>query len=179
MTTFKDLTAPDKQLLCSVPYRVGVWISDIDDNIRTRRDDRVEQKSLEVFIEKLATNDKKFPFAAIIMQGVRSQKSSWNVWQGQSTEQQVLKDLSAALAICQANFTKRQVNEYKQAVWQSALVVAQAFGEQVDPDNEMHVNNFFSLIGGLVGRPALKKRPENISAKEKTALKKLRAVLKS
>ncbi|MEM8833009.1 MAG: hypothetical protein AAGB32_00580, partial [Pseudomonadota bacterium] len=68
--------------------------------------------------------------------------------------------------------------QYKQILWQCGLVVAQAFDESEDPDGEMHVNHLMEWIGGMFSEPKLRKAPENISPSEKTALKKLRALLK-
>ncbi|MCI5059574.1 MAG: hypothetical protein MRY79_00720 [Alphaproteobacteria bacterium] len=179
MATLDVFADSDKELIISLPYRVGIWISNVDDNEKTERDDKIEQQALEATIEKLAARHKKIPFAATIMREVKSHKSMWSAWEAQISEEQVIQDLSAAITLCRSKLSKRDVKEYKQAVWQVGLVVAQAFGEHIDPDNEMHVNNFFSSIAGLLTKPDLKKRPENMSAKEKTALKKLRAVLKS
>jgi len=58
------------------------------------------------------------------------------------------------------------------------LVVAQAFGEDEDPDQEMHFNNVMKGIKEALFPAKLAATPENMSTNEKEALKKLRAALK-
>lgn len=168
----------EQLLLVSIPYRVGIWISMVDDNTKTKFDDKQERKALETAILDLAGRSKKMPFAANLMNQVQSSESLWPVWEQQAAEALVLTDLEQALALCADKRSGAELKQYKWTVWQIAIIVAQAYGEHIDPDNEMHVDRFFAWVGSSIGRPQLGKNPENMSAKEKTALKKLRAVLK-
>ncbi|HPF79198.1 MAG TPA: hypothetical protein PLF01_07910, partial [Alphaproteobacteria bacterium] len=178
MTKLSDFSSEERALIVSLPYRVGIWISNCDDNEKTGRDDKQERKVLELAISRMAKAHRKMPFAAEIMYQVETAKNHWRSWEQAGEEKQVLQDLAKALEICGRSLSKKEMSQYKQAVWNIAMAVAQAFGEHVDPDNEMHVNNFFSWLGSFVVGPRLKKAPENMSMAEKTALKKLRAVLK-
>lgn len=178
MTSLSKFSKEERALIISVPYRVGIWISMVDDNKKTKVDDKREMRSLVAAISNLSSRSQKMPFAATIMSDVEAHKGMWSVWDAQAEEAIILRDLEKALSLCGEKSTKGEVSQYKYAVWQLGIVVAQAFGEHIDPDNEMHVNNFFAWCGDLVGRPTLGKNPENMSKREKTALKKLRAVLK-
>jgi len=169
----------ERARLISIPYRVGMWISDADDIKGSERDDKREEQTLIMAIDKLSKNHRKMPFAAAVMQALEKSKKQWNMWQSQASEEDVLSDLKMALKAVQGSGSKRDLSEYKHAVWQIAMVVAQAYDEDHDPDNEMHVNNFFEFLGGFIFKPKLKKRPDYISAREKAALKKLQAVLKT
>ena len=42
----------------------------------------------------------------------------------------------------------------------------------------MHADRFFAWMASFILAPKMAKSPENMSVKEKTALKKLRAILK-
>lgn len=178
MTKLSEFSNEDRALLVSVPYRVGIWISSCDDNEKTGLDDKREQQALELAIRRMATLHRKMPFAADIMKEVQAHKNMWKGWQDQSSEERVLDDTQKALEICRARAAKEELKQYKQAIWQIGLIVAQSFGEQIDPDNEMHLDRFMSWIGSFVIAPKLAQSPENMSEREKTALKKLRAVLK-
>lgn len=178
-TFLNQLSSEDRTLLVSVPYRVGIWISRCDDNAKTRMDDKRELQALELAIAKMAQAHRKMPFAAAVMRDVDQYKTMWQGWEAHSNEDQVLADVVKAIALCRAKFSKKEVKQYKQTVWNIGMIVAQAFGEHIDPDNEMHVNRFMSWIGSFIFAPKLTKSPENMSDSEKTALKKLRAVLKS
>jgi len=174
-----DFSNEERMRLVSIPYRVGMWISDADDIKGSERDDKREEKILEMAINKLSKNHRKMPFASSVMQALEKNKKQWAMWQARALEEDVLNDLQAALKAVQNSASKRDLSEYKHAVWQIAMVVAQAYDEDHDPDNEMHVNNFFEFLGGFVFKPKLKKRPDYISSREKVALKKLQAVLKT
>lgn len=174
-----DFNDEERVLLISVPYRVGMWISAIDNIQGSSRDDRREQQTLSLAIARLAANYRKMPFASAVMKALESSKVYWTQWSGLIQDQAVLSDLEKALTAVQNSATKRDLSEYKHAVWQIAVVVAEAYDESHDPDNEMHINNFFEWVGGMVSKPKLKKRPENISSAEKQALKKLSTILKA
>jgi hypothetical protein len=178
MGDFSDLNQEEQALLISLPYRVGVWVSNVDDIEQTKRDDKREMKALEIVIARLAKSHRKMPFAASIMAAIQQNQSVWKAWNNNASENVVLGDVQNSLFLCHQKLSVSQLKQYKHAIWQIAVVVAQAYGEQEDPDNEMHVDHFFQWIGGFIIAPSLKKAPENMSAKEKTALKKLRAILK-
>lgn len=174
-----EFSNEERQLLVSCPYRVGMWISNVDDIEGSARDDRREKQALSIAIERLAKKHRKMPFASAVMRALEGAKSNWGNWAANSAEGDILQDLEAALAACKQKASKRDLSEYKHAVWQIAMIIAQAYDEDHDPDNEMHVNNFIEWIVSMTSKPKLQKRPDNISQTEKRALKKLQAVLKA
>lgn len=178
MSSFKSLSKPDQELLISVPYRTGIWISNADD-VETRKvDDKRERQVLAMMIKRMASSHRKMPFASGIMKYILSAESRWGTWQNNAEEAVILEDIDKAVKICRDQLSPRHFEEYKKAVWQIGLSVAHAFDESADPDGEMHVNHFFEWIASFIAAPKFKKAPENISDEEKTALKKLQAVLK-
>lgn len=178
MADLSKFTNEERGFIVSVPYRVGIWISNVDDNENSKRDDRQEQKALEATIAGLATKNGKIPFAAAVMKAVEQNRSSWPAWSAGADEEKVLGDVQKALALCKSKVGGKEFNQYKQTIWRVGIVVAQAYGEQIDPDNEMHVNNFFKWMGSFGSGVKLGKNPENMSKKEKNALNKLRSILK-
>ncbi|MEM7618550.1 MAG: hypothetical protein AAF244_04100 [Pseudomonadota bacterium] len=178
MANFSKLDQKDQFLLVSVPYRVGIWISQVDDVESRKMDDKKEEQVLELAIQKMAGAHRKMPFAAAIMKRIDKSKGYWTQWKQQADEKLILEDVEKAIQICETNFKEAEVKQYKQAVWQTGILVAQAYDEGYDPDGEMHVNHFAEWVGSFFAAPKLKKAPENMSQKEKSALKKLRSVLK-
>lgn len=178
MDKLEKLSVEERKFIVSVPYRVGIWISTCDDNTNSNFDDKREMQALEAAIKRMAGLHRKMPFAAEIMRQIQSNKSAWQIWNAHATEEKILDEVSQAVSLCKEKLGPAEIKQYKQALWQTGMVVAQAFGEQIDPDNEMHVDRFFAWVGSFFSTPKLAKSPENMSAKEKTALKKLRAVLK-
>ncbi len=179
MIKFTQFSESERQFLSSVPYRVGHWISDCDDNARSTLDDRREAQALEKAISQMANLHRKMPFAAQVMRDIKSRKSQWSSWEAATTEAEILEDVKKAIDICREKGAQKALSQYKQAIWQIALIVAQSYGEHIDPDNEMHVDRIFAWMGSFVFSPKMAKAPENMSPKEKLALKKLRAVLKA
>jgi hypothetical protein len=178
MGKFSDLSKEEQLLVISVPYRIGIWISMIDDNEQTGRDDKREKQALEMAIGRMASAHRKMPFAANIMKSIEKCRGQWSAWDQQSSEGVILKDAATAIDLCQSKLGSGATKQYKHALWQIGMIVAQSFGEHIDPDNEMHVDHFFQWVGGFFSAPKLQKAPENLSEKEKIALKKLRAILK-
>ena len=121
---------------------------------------------------------KKLPFAAAIMREVEKNETIWPSWDNATTTDVILEDVEKAIALCKAKTNAGAVKQYKQTIWKLGIVVAQAYGEHIDPDNEMHVDPFFQWMSGLGGGVKLGKNPENMSDKEKQALNKLRTILK-
>lgn len=176
-----DLTVFSKEergFLISIPYRVGVWISEVDDNTDSRMDDVQERRTLEKMISNLAAKSGKIPFGAAIMRDIENNKSVWPAWQNACAEERILGDIEKAIRLCKSKISDAELAQFKKATWQIGIMVAQAYGEHVDPDNEMHVDRFFKWLGSLSGSVKLDKNPENLSKAEKVALNKLRAILK-
>ena len=117
-------------------------------------------------------------FSTHIMREVEKNKTVWPSWDNATSSDVILADVEKAIIVCKEKASAGAVKQYKQTIWQVGIVVAQAYGEQVDPDNEMHVNRFFQWMGSMGGGVKLGKNPENMSDKEKQALNKLRQILK-
>ncbi len=178
MNFVKQLTSEDQLLLVSLPYRVGVWISHIDDNTKTKLDDKREAQALEYAIKRYAGSANQMPFVAYIMQQVAKNRSLWKLWSQNTEEDLLFSDVLKVMELCKRSGNRGATKQYRRLIWQISMIVAQAHGENVDPDNEMHVDRFFAWIGSFFGPPKMQKMPENISAKEKSALQKLRVALK-
>lgn len=178
MIKFSQFTEQERQFLSSVPYRVGYWISTCDDNTGSSLDDRREAQAMEVVITKISRMNRAMPFTSEVMKEIQNLKREWPRWSNYESEAQILEEVKKAIDMCHGKGAKRALVNYKRSIWQVAVAVAQSHGEQVDPDNEMHFDRFVAWIGSFVLSPKMTKTPENISDKEKTALKKLRAILK-
>ncbi|NQZ13214.1 MAG: hypothetical protein HRT94_00120 [Alphaproteobacteria bacterium] len=179
MSFFKELSKEEAALVISLPYRIGTWISGVDDLEKSKRDDNREAAALERAIRKIARQNTPNSFPRALMSEVETYKHLWPTWANTSDESTLFSDINKAKECVGSKIHPKALKQYKQVLWYMALVVAQAFGEDDDPDQEMHVNNFFSDMKERLFPSALAKAPENMSTDEKTALKKLRAALKN
>jgi len=178
MAHLNKFSEDEKTLVVSLAYRVGYWISHIDDLDKTKRDDKWEAAAMERAIKRIARQHVKGSFAGEIMAHVDKERVQWNDWQIKSLEPHVLGDIQKSKDIISNHLSAKELKQYKQVLWYMGLVVAQAFGEDVDPDQEMHFNNFIGGIKEALFPTKLASSPENMSTDEKSALKKLRAALK-
>lgn len=178
MNFLKTLTQDEWLILISTPYKAGVWISHIDDNDKTKLDDTRERQALEYAIKKYSKMNKTMPFVAFLTTKINQRQNEWSQWALNSNEEALFDHIRQAITICKKSKNAKIIQYYKRLIWQIANIVASAYNENEDPDNEMHVDRFFAWIGSMMGPPPIKNIPENISEKEKSALKKLRIVLK-
>ena len=176
MSYFKDIPSEEINLLISLPYRVGIWISDADDLEKTQRDDRKEAVALDRVIKNVAGQKS---FAGAIMAEIDHNRLSWGDWKKLANENNIIEDVVRAKKVVSQHLSKKEWTLYCKLLWHVGVVIAQAFGEDKDPDQEMHVNNFFEDVISAVFSSRLGKTPDNVSAEEKRTLKKLRAALKS
>ena len=178
MSDLEKFTPEERLLVISLPYRAAMWVSNIDDNKGSTVDDKIERKAIEGTIKRFAAASEKIPVAAAVMQDILSQKGRWNEWGLMTDEEPLLYDATKAVLAAKKHFTEAELNQYREAIWRLSVSVAQAYGEHVDPDNEMHVNNFFGKLLGSKPKGG-SKNTENISPKEKDALKKLKSALQT
>lgn len=179
MSFFKELSAEETDLIISLPYRVGHWISQVDDMEKTKRDDKWEKAALNRAIRKISRQNGANSLARAVMTEVDNNRVHWNTWANKCGEDVLFSDIGLAVDLVRIKIHPKATKSYKHVLWYMALVVAQAFGEDDDPDQEMHINHLFADLKNLLFSSPLGKSPENISDIEKTALKKLRAALKS
>lgn len=178
MSHFKEFTPEETDLVVSLAYRAGYWISHVEDLDKTKRDDKWEAAAMDKAIRRIARQHLKGSFAGEVMTKVDKERVHWTAWQVKAEEPHVLGDIQKAKDIILKHLSKKELKSYKQVLWYMGLVVAQAFGEDEDPDQEMHFNNFIKGIKETFFPAKLAAAPENMSMDEKEALKKLRAALK-
>jgi hypothetical protein len=179
MSFFKELNAEERDLIISLPYRVGHWISQVDDMEKTKRDDKWEKAALDQAIRKIARQNAANSLTRAVMTEVDNNRMHWQQWATKCEDEVLFSDIGLALDLVRLKIHPKALPQYKKVLWYMALVVAQAFGEDDDPDQEMHINHLFADLKKMLFATPLGKNPENISDIEKTALKKLRAALKS
>jgi len=179
MSFFKELSPEQRDMIISLPYRTAHWISHIDDIETSKRDDKYEAQAIDRAIRKIARQNVAGSLPREIMMQVDNNRHLWSKWQVQSTEPILFEEIEKTKTILKEKTSGKALKQYKQMLWYMALTVAHAFGEEDDPDQEMHFNNFMADIKNRFFPGGNKKNPNNISAVEKTALKKLSAALKS
>lgn len=179
MSYFNDFLEEELDLLISLPARVGLWISRIDDVKDSDRDDHRERRALEVVLEALSKSKKTAPFVSEIVRQTLTYRHKWEGWR--DSQDRLMQDIALAVRLVDDRLPKENARNYKKALWQVARSVAQAWGEYMGSDEgiaeEAMLGGLFLKIVDAVADP-ISDDPQNISSDEKEALKKLRAILK-
>lgn len=168
-------------LLASLPYRIGVWISDTDDE-DGETDDRREMKALAVCI-KMAAKEYDGPgIVDDILRETLAREKSWPSWKEGAFD--VLPDCKKAVALLKDKAGIQEARNYRAAMMEVAATVAQAYGEFSSFDEIPEDEGILGKIVGKVvgGFSNLSKddanHPMNVSAAEDSAISQLSAALK-
>ncbi|MEM7650874.1 MAG: hypothetical protein AAF204_02185 [Pseudomonadota bacterium] len=181
MASVSDFSASELELLVSLPYKVGVFVSHADDE-GGEGDDEREMAALEACIQAIAKLHEDKPLTSDIMRQTLSMKSEWPRWSAQSF--QAPDHAAQAVALMRSHASEAEQKNYKAALMEIASSVAQAYGEF----GEFEGDDDGGLLGGLVSKitSGLSKlsaddanHPMNVSAAEDQALEQLREALRS
>lgn len=174
MTTLNDFTKDEAELLVSLPYKTGMWISHSEDHDGDR-DDADEDKSLAACLRHYAKLGEGKPFFAQVVKESLRREDKWAEWADQSFT--LVQDIQKALPILRGKASDIEIKQFKRALMEIGTAVAQSSGEFSDDSG---AEGFFSKIlgkfSGLADHDA--GHPMNVSAAEDSALEKLRAALK-
>ncbi|MCK5284611.1 MAG: hypothetical protein KAJ86_03400 [Alphaproteobacteria bacterium] len=171
----------EQQLLISLPYKIGMWVSYADD-VDGEDDDALEGKALEGCIEAIARLHDSKPFIKSVAVEILNQSDDWDIWATQAFH--VLGEAEKVVQILEEYLPSDQVKNYKAMLMEIATAVAQASGEFDAFDvADKEEGGFGILISKIVGGfSGLSNdddnHPMNVSASEDSVIYELREVLK-
>jgi hypothetical protein len=172
--TLSSFTPEDAEILVSLPYKVGVWVSHADDEEGDADDER-ENKALESCIRAIAKLHEDKPLIAEIMAETLRRRAGWSAWYEGSFH--VLHDIPKAVAAMRSKATSADFKNYRGALMEIAAAVARAYGEFGHFD-EAQTEGFFSKIAKGFKSHDNADHPMNVSAAEDSALSRLAAALR-
>lgn len=126
MAFLEKFSADERDVLVSLPYRVGVWISRAD-NTGYPESAGAELAALERIILRKARGMFESAFVHEVMAETCAQKSQWPQWAARA--QDVSADCEKAVAVIAAKLSKRDLDAYRRNVMYIAVEVAKAFRE--------------------------------------------------
>lgn len=177
MARIDQLPPTDKELVASLPYKVGVWMGQAADE-GGDRDDRLEMRALERVLEEFAKGIKVPPFVRQVCGQAIEHRARWSSWA--DSYMNVPAECRQAIAILKdvEGISDRDVRFYRSALRKIAIAVAEAYGEfgMLDEEEggaEEKQGGFLDKIGEAVASftGADDPSPENISPAEQQALK--------
>lgn len=126
MNFLEELAPEQRELIISLPYKVGLWLSHVDD---TGGDDasQEETQALENILK--AFNQDVFGSEALqyIMAETINQRDKWDSWSHDAAN--IPQSCQKAIDILHKCLDEKEVNSYKQRLLEIAEAVALAFRE--------------------------------------------------
>ena len=174
-----DFNTDDFELIVSLPFKAGVFVSHAEDEDGEVDDER-EMDALESCMKVFAGSKQDKPFVADVMRQVLVMKDKWPIWSAQSFN--APEDAERTVALLEASINEKSVKNYRAAVMEIATAVAQAYGEFGEFEDEPSGGLFSGLMNKISdGLSKLSSddanHPMNISAAEDSALEALRLAL--
>ena len=168
-----DLTNEERDLIIGLPYRVGVWMGNAEDE-GGDEDDAREMAALEKILADLAKVEKVPAFVRELLNETLSCRDRWPDWADDTFD--ILPDCKKAVGVLEAKVAKADRNNFKKALKKIAFQVAGAYGEFGDFDKDEGKGFVGRLIGKIKG-PDKAEDFMNISPGEEEALRSLAEVL--
>lgn len=170
-----DMSPQERELIVGLPYRVGVWMSHMDDE-EGGKDDLKEKQAMMGIINGISQSIEVPAFVREIMQEVVAHKDSWQEWKKNSLD--VIPDCKRAADLLKQKISAKDRRNYKRLLLKIAGSVAGAHGEfgEMEKDKGLmgRVRDWLSDCG--------KKKQAidfmNISPSEDAAIKELMAALR-
>lgn len=126
MSFLDDLPFDQKELLISLPYRVGAWVSHADDDGGDESDEE-EKRALASIINGFTRDVFGSEAVQYIMMETLQQKDKWEEWAANTNN--ILEDCQKAIDIMNEVEDEKEVNAFKQRLIEIAEAVALAFRE--------------------------------------------------
>ncbi|MCB1783857.1 MAG: hypothetical protein KDI13_07655 [Alphaproteobacteria bacterium] len=167
MSQLSVFTADERALIVSLPYRVGVHISYVEDE-DGEEDDTLEMKALEVCIREVAKVHGASEIIQDVSKEILASRDQWDGWsQGVFN---MAPDCEKAAAIVERVLSEGEAKAYKLMVMSVAQSVAQAYGE-FGMGAEDAPGFFGKLMKKFTTAPVgSQDHPENVSAAEDSAI---------
>lgn len=167
-------TLEEKDLLVSLPYRVGIWISHVDDG----GEDKADYQEVEAIKKVIQVASKKHDDNTAIDDIARScllAEGMFDIWARQTSS--ILSDAKVAVELLRGRVSTQEAENYGVFLMEIGTSVAKAFREEGYGWDEEKTSAFdFSKISekvsGFLGRvaPSSKHGEMNISPAEDSAL---------
>lgn len=126
MAFLEQFSRQEKDLIVSVPYRVGVWVSSVDAAGGAVASYQ-EQDSLETIIAEKSSGMFESAFMHEVMAETCTRQQDWKAW-GENMDK-VLAECGEAVRIVSAKLEEKDVDAYRHTVMTIAVDVAKAFRE--------------------------------------------------
>lgn len=163
----------EQDLVIGIFFRIGYWISHIDDTDVDDKSEAIEQKQMLAALKKVAESKAPELVTEIAAEAVRrsGDQARWL-----KNEDRMLSDVTEAIKIVHSNGSEEDFKSYRKSLMFVATSVARAYREESDHDQrETGLARLLERAGEMIGAVADKEayKDMNISPAEDTALHEL------
>lgn len=170
----------DRDLLAGLFYRVGLWVSRVDDTDVGEESENREHARLLAVLQGLAERSGTPELVRELAGEASRQKASWPRWgRGEET---ILTDVTAGLRLLKRQGTTEETSSFQKSLMFVGTAVARAYREEADGEKEEKgklswlSDKAGELLTSVLDREAW--RDLSISPAEDTALTNLLDALK-
>ncbi len=181
MSELQRFLPKDQEILSGILYRIGYWMSNVDDTDEEDKSEKVEHDYLLKCLENISKAAKAGPLVNEMAEESRRQKQSWPRWE--SLNDSVLDDVETIVGLLKSQATDEELKLFIKACVMVGVVVARAFREEPEHKEEHEgyltwlaekANNMIMAVTDKESHKDL-----SISPEEDNALNNLLAALKS
>ncbi len=181
MAFLEQFSEDERNLIVSLPYKAGLWVSTIDDAGGTAADYK-ELEALERIISEKGKGMFESAFVHEVMAETCTRQQDWKAWADGADK--VLVECTNAVKIIADRLAEKDIDAYRQNIMSIAVEVAKAFRE-FDADAPLGVRLwtqyrlFLEAIFRIIKRDKTYESESmlNISYEEDMALSKLSKAL--
>lgn len=180
MSELERFLPADQDLLVSLFYRIGQWMSQADDTDTGEDSEQIEEAQMFKILNKLAESKNAGALCSEIASEALRQKGSWARWSKQIDT--VLSDVTRAKALIKGQANQQEFVAFGRSLVTIATAVARAYREAEDV--EVEEKGFLSWLSEkkahvtLALTDAEAHKDLNISPAEDSALTELVMTLK-
>jgi len=174
MPWFQNMSAAEKFRVVTMPYRVGYWMSQVDD-VEGDQDDKAELEALERILKIIAKVHDQSSFVKACVKECLRQRKKWDEWSPHNPN--TLRDVHNVMREVLDRRHAEDMKIYRVMLYKIAEAVAAAYNENA-ANTEEESESFWEGLGGFFkSGGAMDQKYMNISETEAQALKKLKAVM--
>lgn len=178
MSQLDSLTVEDQELIISLPYRVGIWLSHADDE-GGEGDDEQEMATLENILDKIAQTHRKSAFVRDVIGRTVAARDKWPEWEGRVFT--IEDDAKKAMSRLVGTLDEKDWKTYRGMLVHIGRSVAESYGEFGEEEDDEDDGFFGRILGNLKSKDANDEDVAhmNISPSEEAALKTLADALRA
>ena len=172
MSGLSSLSPAQADLVAGFPYRVGIWMSNLD----IENAPEAKQREVEALAHVLDEASRRHDVVGAIARETLKRKSHWPAWRDSAPG--LLQDCAATLGVLNQALPHGDAKAIGKWVFGIAVAVAEAYGEfSSGEDHTGAIGRTMNRVTEFISGHIPSGQPSHISPKETAALERLKSIL--